>query len=132
MQKKLILSIDFDGVIHSYISGWQGEDKVKDEPVPGAIRWLANLIDSKMFEICIFSSRSKYETGREAMKDWLRGAFIEEGLADTYVNVIQFPSSKPPAYLTLDDRAITFKGEFPTIRDIRAFEPWYSTQKKEK
>ena len=26
---------DFDGVIHSYTSGWKGENVIPDPPVPG-------------------------------------------------------------------------------------------------
>ena len=26
---------DFDGVVHGYTSGWQGEDTIPDPPVPG-------------------------------------------------------------------------------------------------
>lgn len=37
---KPILCVDFDGVIHSYASGWTKTDTVADDPVPGAIGWL--------------------------------------------------------------------------------------------
>ena len=35
-----ILCVDFDGVIHSYTSGWEGIDMIPDPPVEGAIKWL--------------------------------------------------------------------------------------------
>lgn len=38
------ICIDFDGVLHSYTSGWQGEDVASDPPVPGAIEWLREMI----------------------------------------------------------------------------------------
>lgn len=37
---KPILCVDFDGVIHSYTSGWQGETIIADPPVKGALKWL--------------------------------------------------------------------------------------------
>lgn len=37
---------------------------------------------------------------------------------------ITFPSQKPAAWLTIDDRAICFKGEFPTMSEIDEFKPW--------
>lgn len=35
MNKKPILNFDFDGVCHSYTSGWQSADTIPDDPVPG-------------------------------------------------------------------------------------------------
>ena len=32
--------VGFDGVIHSYVSGWRGAAVIPDPAVPGAIAWL--------------------------------------------------------------------------------------------
>jgi hypothetical protein len=37
---KLTICVDFDGVLHSYASGWKGAGVVADGPVDGAIEWL--------------------------------------------------------------------------------------------
>lgn len=121
---KPILSIDFDGVIHSYISGWEGPDVISDSPVQNiqgdSIEWLRKLIDSEKFQICIFSSRNSYSTGIQAMKDWL----LKWGLEKEKLDQISFPFKKPAAFLTIDDRAVTFKGIFLNPEDILSFKPW--------
>ena len=43
---KPTLCVDFDGVIHSYISGWKGADVIPDPPVPGAIEALYRIYRS--------------------------------------------------------------------------------------
>lgn len=40
------------------------------------------------------------------------------------VRRIAFPRGKPPAHLTIDDRAITFRGIWPHPDSIRDFKPW--------
>ena len=40
------------------------------------------------------------------------------------LNAIKWPTEKPPAMVTLDDRAITFTGEWPSIETLLAFKPW--------
>jgi len=113
--------VDFDGVLHSYTSGWEGADVISDPPVPGAIEWLWGIggPDSG-FEVCIYSSRSRQEGGIQAMKDWLR----EHGLDEDTLGRISFPTQKPAAFLTIDDRAICFEGRFPTLKEIANFKPW--------
>lgn len=40
---------------------------------------------------------------------------------------IKWPLQKPPAHITIDDRAFCFKGEFPSIESIKSFTPWNRT-----
>jgi hypothetical protein len=126
------ICVDFDGVIHSYSSGWQGVDVIPDPPVPGAIAWLeAHLpLPDAMgaagpYEgpiVQIYSSRSKSWRGRRAMKKWL----IKHGLDPWYIKdgLLKFPTKKPAAWLTIDDRAICFMGTFPTTKEMMSFNPW--------
>lgn len=72
------LCIDFDGVLHSYTSGWKGARNIPDPPVPGAMEWLIELIVADDIEVCIYSSRSKQWGGRRAMKRWLRQHFTRQ------------------------------------------------------
>lgn len=118
--KKTIL-VDFDGVLHSYTSGWKGEGVIPDPPNTGAIEWLWGLLDDERFEVCIYSSRSKTSAGIDAMDDWLR----KHGL-DGRTHELRFPTTKPAAFLTIDDRAFVFRGRFPSLDEIAAFEPWKS------
>lgn len=115
-QQKPILCVDFDGVIHSYTSKWAGALVIKDPPVPGAIRWLEEC--TKVFDVYIYSSRSKVPGAIDAMATWL----YEYGLR-AYV---QFPTQKPPAFLTIDDRCIRFEGQFSELTPemMLAFKPW--------
>ncbi|MHA2307094.1 MAG: hypothetical protein ACXACU_17075 [Candidatus Hodarchaeales archaeon] len=130
--KKIIL-IDFDGVIHSYSSGWQGVDNIPDEPVKitrriggsrdityTSIDWLTQLASDKGLTICIYSSRSKDVKGLIAMTDWL----LKYGMSSDTINQIYFPTKKPAAFLTIDDRAIQFDGTFVDAHVIHNFKTW--------
>jgi hypothetical protein len=72
------------------------------------------------FVLAIYSSRSRYWFAKRAMKRWL----VKHGLDERYLEVIQFPSEKPPAHVLIDDRAITFTGEWPSFDSIAKFKPW--------
>jgi hypothetical protein len=39
-----------------------------------------------------------------------------------------FPRYKPSAFLTLDDRALTFTGQWPSIAQLQAFKPWWQKE----
>jgi hypothetical protein len=119
---KPILCVDFDGVIHSYTSPWTDEKTISDPPVPGALKWLAKA--AEVFDVVIYSSRSKIKEGRDAMAAWIVDHNIREGAAhDIRLN---FASEKPAAFLTIDDRAIQFTGDWLSLdpEKLRLFKPW--------
>lgn len=73
--KRMILSIDFDGVVHDYKKGWQGGE-LYGQATPGFFEWY--LHTSESFRIVIHSSRfSNKDTGnvdwnaRLAVEAWL-------------------------------------------------------------
>lgn len=126
MPSKPILYLDFDGVLHSYTSGWKGVDIIPDPPVPGAMQFLVGATEA--FQVSIFASRSKDRAGVQAMRKWLRYCLEEEGFSEEVELEIDFSAEKPPAMLTIDDRALTFTGRWPSIEELKAFKPWYQRE----
>lgn len=125
--KKPILCLDFDGVLHSYTSGWKGADVVPDDPVPGAMLFIWNAADH--FTIAVHSSRSAQTGGVRAMRNWLERHFREHWAADRtrcddILAEIVWATEKPPAMITIDDRALTFDGTWPAMDALKAFQPW--------
>lgn len=134
-----ILCLDFDGVIHRYSEGWKGEDNIYDPPTAGFFDWLLDVIPE--FRIVIYSSRSKTRIGIEAMTiwigthwaNWLHELDSNVERADNVLpqgmgllDVIEFHSQKPPAFLTIDDRCVRFDGnwgDIPVSR-LKEFRPW--------
>jgi hypothetical protein len=114
-----ILAVDFDGVLHSYSSGWRGVDNIPDLPVEGALQFLEEAVNS--FNVAVYSSRSSEEKGIRAMRAWLIKQCSKAGLDSGLVSRIRFPSQKPPAFVGLDDRVLTFRGKFPSMDELRSF-----------
>lgn len=122
---KPILCLDFDGVIHSYTTPWSDAATISDGPVEGAIGFM--LAALQVFDVVIYSSRSKDAGGVDAMKAWLRkhadGAWYETPLGPG-IESVRFAHEKPAAFLTIDDRAFCFQGVWPDVAQLRAFKPW--------
>ncbi len=116
------LVVDFDGVLHSYRSGWKGPTSIPDPPVAGALAFLASAVER--FEVAVLSSRSREPGGIDAMKRWL----TEHGLDAAVLGRLKFPRTKPPAHVYLDDRGWRFEGVFPPLDEIDAFEPWHKRE----
>lgn len=124
--KKPILCLDFDGVIHSYKSGWKGARNIPDDPTEGALLFMASRL-ADGWDIVIHSSRARYWGGISAMRAWLKkhaGNMYYDSPAGDGLERIRFARWKPSAVITIDDRALTFTGKWPSNSDLRAFKPW--------
>lgn len=117
---KPTLCLDFDGVIHLYISPWKGPGIIPDPPVPGTAEFLKAALEH--FHIVIYSSRSIDNEGLWAMKCWILDHF---GLG--IASQLEYASKKPAAFLTIDDRAILFTGTWPDPQELLKFKPWNRT-----
>lgn len=123
---KYSICVDFDGVIHSYSSGWKEEwmhDPINelDPPVEGAIEWLVEM--TKHFNVVIHTTRGQYGAVAEhAVWQWL----CHWGWPPD-VQRPTFTDHKVPALIYLDDRAVRFEGPgtFPTKDQIhQQYVPW--------
>lgn len=130
---KKTICCDFDGVIHSYTSGWQGIDQIPDLPVDGAIAGLHRLCDDPEIQVAIYSSRSSDINGRTAIKEWLdywecvwrENNNIAPNDGNWLTQRCDFPCSKPPAVVYIDDRGINFDGDWSKITTtLKDYNPW--------
>lgn len=115
-ERKYSVAVDFDGVIHSYTSGWVAPDVISDPPVDGAIAWLDAMLDK--FKVFIFSTRCDDLDARVAMRAWLKRHGLDRA------DEIEFTTGKPPCLIYIDDRAWRFEGTFPTANQIHSARPW--------
>ena len=103
--------LDFDGVVHSYQSGWKGETVIADPPIHGVDKAIDQ--SRKEYRVVIHSARCRTEDGRVAIEKWL---------AKNRIEVDEVCDNKPPAFVYVDDRGIRFTGNWPeTIAMINAF-----------
>lgn len=126
MPERRSIAVDFDGVIHAYTSGWrvdeQGHGCIDDDPVPGAIEWLSEIVQH--YDVWIFSCRmldSRRSHVERRMRRWL----YRHGASESLVDALHFTHEKPHADVYLDDRGLRFEGTFPSLETIRAAAtPW--------
>ena len=107
---------DFDGVIHSYTSGWKGPEVIPDPPVPGIKEAIAEIRADGRYLVKVVSTRCATLRGLQAVTKYLDQHGIE---------VDDICEEKPPAIAYIDDRAICFDGHPETLLGkIQAFQPW--------
>jgi len=63
------------------------------------------------------------------MREWLFTVLHDHysatpAKADIIFGSIEFPFEKPPAFLTIDDRAMRFTGLWPSMKSMLDFKPW--------
>lgn len=97
--RKPTICLDFDGVIHSYVSGWKGVDVIPDKPCKNCKEMIKKLRED--YKVVVFSSRCNCIEGVKAIHVYL-----------TKYNIIvdEICKDKPPAMVYIDDRGICFKG----------------------
>ena len=122
-----ILSVDFDGVVSEYPTGWQGADNIVGGPVPGAIAFLREATEH--FHVNIYSSRSGQPGGIPAMQNALKAWVADDNAMrdkgdESWVSKIHWPVSKPAAFVALDDRALQFTGQWPSMETLLNFKTW--------
>ena len=107
--KKTIL-IDLDGVLNDYIGNY---DKDFIPPIKvGVKEFLEGL--SKNYQVKIFTTRDKSLASK-----WV----FENGLSELIVGITNV---KEPCWVYVDDRCITFDGNFEDLIDkIDNFKPYY-------
>ncbi len=131
-----VICIDFDGVIHDYKKGWQ-DGRIYGDIVPGFFEWADRA--ALVFRLVVYSSRSATGEGLEAMESWMverRDAWrrAHPEVPGPFAS-FEYAHHKPPAWITIDDRAIPFRGDWnaqeldPTA--LQAFRPWNAPPKPE-
>ena len=104
---KKTICLDFDGVIHSCISGWQGEKKINDSPIYGA-RESINRLREIGNTVLVHSCRCRSKVGRSAIEKYLKKHhIIVDGICE----------HKPQADYYVEDKAIKFDGVWDEVVD---------------
>jgi len=130
---KKTVCLDFDGVINPYSKGWQQGVLYEKNVVPGFFEWADKMMTSDDIHLVIYSSRSKDSVMVMQMREWLQECFNQWRWQTTKtpnwtINDIEFAHEKPPAWLTIDDRAVQFQGTWDdpalSLESIANFKSW--------
>jgi|SRR5882724_4900952 len=112
---KPILALDLDGVLHRYSKGWN-DGTIYDPPTAGAVEFVREAVN--YFTVVVVSSRLSDNDGYATVWAWLRKW--------NFPPVVTLSHKRPPALVTLDDRALTFEGVWPDMQTLKEFKPWTS------
>lgn len=131
------VAVDFDGVIHSYMTPWKGAHIIPDPPVLGVLDWLT--VIAKRFHVAIHSTRCATPEGCEAVRAYLKSEHqtvysparklvipcFHPGLGGL-VDSFDCTHEKVAALVYIDDRAYRFDGtNLPTAHEIHTtLRPW--------
>lgn len=96
---QIVVAIDFDGVLHSYTSGWTGY--VPDDPPEPGAREFVDWLQAEGYEVVVVSARAITEEGATAIREWLH----THGFP-----ALQVTDRKVRAAAYIDDRAVPYAG----------------------
>lgn len=111
------LSIDFDGVIHSYHLGYH-DGTIYGYPLEGSLEAVRHL--SRQYRIIIFTAKAKPsrplvdgKTGTQLVWGWLE----KYGIADC---ISEVTSEKPRSFLYIDDNGYRFENWKETLDYVKS------------
>lgn len=114
VESRKTICVDFNGVLDMY-TGWKGE-KYTYPPRPGAREFLAKLKELG-YTVVIWTAADE-----ELVCQWL----FDNDMYDVYDRIT---SEKIPALIYVDDRAVTFKGDFQqTLDQVVSFRTHWETE----
>jgi hypothetical protein len=132
------IALDFDGVLHSYSSGWTGvipfDPPVRDLGGMKAQDFCQALLD-KNHEIVVHTCRADTDNGKAVVRDYLRHhkfpkimwgpVYAEGGVLIGYE--CEITDRKPRADVYIDDRGLRFEGDFKNalLALQAAARPWH-------
>lgn len=120
-QKKPIICVRFDGVIHEYNAGWRlASAVILGAPVKGAFSFLASAVDH--FCVCVVSERNIDPLSRRALHRWFKGHGWP--VVDRLPSFLLFPQRQPECFISIDDRCLCFDGAFPEPLELTKFLSW--------
>lgn len=109
------LSIDFDGVLHTFDKGYH-DGTCYGEPIHGSLDSIREL--SKKYKIIIFTAKAKPnrplvngKNGTELVWEWLEKYKIADCISEV-------TSEKPRSFLYIDDKGYRFENWNDTINFI--------------
>lgn len=112
--------LDFDGVLYMYPSNTDC-NLCPGVAVDGAMEALLRY--RERYTVAVFSVRSAFPEGREAMK-----AFIASQTSPEFADSLEYPDHKPKARWYIDDKGIRYHGicfpDFKVLEDLFGL-PWY-------
>ena len=101
-----VIAVDFDGVLNHY-SGWTG--KYEHYPIREGAEDFLRRVKELGYNIVIFTARPEHTMPE--VEEWL-----EQHDLNQYISVVT--NSKPPASAYVDDRGITFTGNYEAVIDV--------------
>ena len=104
--------IDLDGVLNSYCGGY--DENFIPEIKEGAKEFIEKLYAEDRFNLVLFTTRNILKSAK-----WL----VDNNLYSYFSNITNV---KLPAFLCIDDRALTFRGNFNDMyEEIVNFRPYW-------
>ena len=156
MRKSKHLSLDFDGVIHRYSRGWQkGAIYDEPTPGTGValLNYLSfyrvSIYSSRSKSIRMRMAMKRYvldiikdvcfshtdladatwavTNGKPAgWRPWTAIGDVQDQAREMYTSASEWPWFKPAAFISIDDRALTFTGRWDdfSVDKLVVFKPW--------